>query len=121
MYKNWLILTTLLLRLLTDLLVALHALEELLPALRVTNVLNSDVHSLFDVAIPDHLIHNDTNSMGSDIVDNARPPVVELVWHTLLLGSVRLDVNDIADPVVKKERRKLDGTMFCLKMSSLNR
>ena len=121
MYKNWLILTTLLLRLLTDLLVALHALEELLPALRVTNVLNADVHSLFDIAIPDHLIHNDTNSMGSDIVDNARSPVVELVRHTLLLGSVRLDVNDIADPVVKKERRKLDGTMFCLKMSSLNR
>ena len=51
--------------------IVFDALEELLPALRVTNVLNSDVHSLFDVAIPDHLIHNDTNSMGSDIVDNA--------------------------------------------------
>ena len=40
-------------------------------------------------------------------------PVVELVRHTPLLGSVGLDVNDVADTVGDEVGRQMNGTLFC--------
>ena len=51
--------------------VPLDTVKELLPALRVPNVLNADVHPLLDVSVADDLVNDDTNSRGSDVVDNA--------------------------------------------------
>ena len=64
-------LTALRLRLNVRLVVPLDAVEELLPALRVLDVLHTDVHALLNVAVADNLVDNDTNSCRGDVVDNA--------------------------------------------------
>ena len=38
--------------------------------------------------------------------------MVVLVGHTLLLGSVGLDVNDVAHPVVDEVRRQFHGAVL---------
>jgi hypothetical protein len=53
--------------------VPLHPVQELLPAFRVLHVLNTEVHPLLNVAVANNLVDDDTDSMGSDIVDNASP------------------------------------------------
>ena len=35
------------------------------------------------------------------------------MWHTLLLGSVGLDVDDVTNPVVDEVCREFDETLLC--------
>ena len=49
---------------------ALHAVEELLPALRVSDVLNAEVDTLLDVTVADDLVNNDTDCAGGHVVDD---------------------------------------------------
>ena len=49
-----------------------------------------------EIFVPDLLVDNDTDGMGSDVEDATSLAVVELVRHALLHGTVALDVNDIA-------------------------
>ena len=65
------LLTALLPSLLVKLRVLLDTSKELLTALGMSDVLNTDVDTLLDVAVSDNLVHDDTNGMGGDIVDNA--------------------------------------------------
>ena len=94
-------------------------------------MLDPDVHPLLDVSVADDLVDDDTNSTGSDIVDNASStvvtckscvrcetrsrdePMVVFVRHALLLGSVGLDVNNVTNPVVKEVCREFDVTLLC--------
>ena len=66
-------LTTLLLRRNMRLVVPLDTVKELLPALRVPDVFNTDVHPLLNVAVADDLVHDHTNGAGSNVVDNPCP------------------------------------------------
>ena len=66
-------LTTLLLRRNMRLVVPLDTVKELLPAFRVTDVLDTDVHALLDVAVADDLVDNDSDGVGGNVVDNTGP------------------------------------------------
>ena len=107
-------LASLLLRIGPCLLVALHTLNEFLPALRMADVLHPDVDALLDVAVANYLVDDNTNGVGSDVVNDAGTAVVEFVRHALLLSSVGLDVDDVSDTVVDKECGQLDRAMFCV-------
>jgi hypothetical protein len=63
--------TTGLLRLDVRQVVGLNTVEELLTALRVLDVLQTDVHALLDVAVAHDLIHDNADSVWCDVVDNA--------------------------------------------------
>jgi hypothetical protein len=39
--------------------------------------------------------------------------MVVLVGHTLLLGGIGLDIDDISDTVVDEESRELSGAALC--------
>ena len=94
-------------------------------------MLDPDVHPLLDVTVANDLVDNDTDSTRCYIVDNAGStviacnlhvwyetrsqdePMIVLVWHTLLLGSVGLDVDNVTNPEVDEVRRKFNETLLC--------
>merc|ERR1739845_274219 len=76
--------------LLPDLLVLVDSVDEAQSALGVLDVLDSEVDSLGQDIASHSLV---------DVVDSASLTVVDLVWHTLLDGTVALDVNDVASSV----------------------
>jgi len=61
MQKLGTLLTALLLSNDMSIVVGLHSVQELLTALGVTNVLNTEVHSLLEVAVADNLVNDNTN------------------------------------------------------------
>lgn len=50
--------------------VELDAVQELLAALRVLNVLDPEVDPLLDISVPDDLVNDDADSVWCNIVDN---------------------------------------------------
>jgi hypothetical protein len=58
--------------------IVLHSVQEFLPALRVPNVLYANVHALFNVAIADDLVHDDTHCMWGDIIYDSSPSVGDI-------------------------------------------
>jgi hypothetical protein len=79
----------------------------------VSDVLYTDVDPLLDIAVAHDLVHDYTNSTGSNIVDDARPSVVESMGHALLLSSVCFDVYNITNAEGNEVRGELDCTMLC--------
>ena len=59
--------------------VALHTVEELLPALRVPDVLNPEVDTLLDVTVADDLVNDDTDCAGGHVVDDTSAAARTLV------------------------------------------
>ena len=69
-------LTALRLRLNVRLVVPLDAVEELLPALRVLDVLHTDVHALLNVAVANDLVDDNADRAGRDVIDDTSPAVL---------------------------------------------
>jgi len=85
--------------------IVLHTVDELLATFGVLDVLNADVDTLLQVAVADTLVDDDTEGGLGDVVDNTGLSVVDFVWHTLLDGSVCLDIDNITDAVLCQVNR----------------
>ncbi|KAH3660611.1 hypothetical protein OGATHE_004943 [Ogataea polymorpha] len=79
--------------------VLLDSVQELLSALGVFDVLDSNVQSFLNVSVSNNLVDNHTNGALGHVKDDTSLSVVVFVWHTLLDGSVDLDVDDVSDLV----------------------
>lgn len=62
-------------------------------------MLNSQVDSLLEVSVANNLVDDNTNGRLSDVEHDTGLTVVKLVRHTLVDGSVGLDVDDVANLV----------------------
>lgn len=79
--------------------VGLDSVKELLSALGVLDVLDSEVDSLLHESVANNLVDDDANSGLGHVVDDSSSAVVELVGHTLLDGTVGSDVNNVSNLV----------------------
>ena len=66
--------------------IPLDAVEELLTALRVPDVLNANVHPLLDVAVADDLVNNNTDGVGGDVVNNTGPAEQRVLDSAMLVA-----------------------------------
>ena len=88
------------------------ALKDFLLALGVTNVLNSDMNTLFDDASVDQLVDTDSNSGLGDVEDNSGASVVSLVGHTLVDGRIGKDVYVVTDLDVHHVLTEMNGSLL---------
>jgi len=75
-------------------------------------VLDSKVDTLLDVPVLDFLVNNHTHAGLADVVDNASLSVIDFVRHSLLYGSVGLDIDDISNVVRPHVSRQLDHALL---------
>ena len=96
---------TLRLRLALSSSIRLHTVHKVVTALGVADVLHAEVHTLFNLAVADRLVHNHTDwrlvrscshtCTGENTVHHASAALVVLVWHTLLLARVSDNVHNV--------------------------
>lgn len=60
-------------------------------------MLNTDVDTLRDDSVAVKLVDNNTNSALGHVPDDTSLTMVELVRHTLVDGTVTLDVDDLTN------------------------
>lgn len=79
-----------------DLFVLVDSVDESKSGFGVLDVLNSEVDSLGQDVSSDSLVDDDTDGVLGDVVDSTGFTVVDLMWHTLLDGTVTFDIDDVA-------------------------
>jgi len=85
--------------------VALHAVQEILTAAGMPDVFGSDANLLLLDPVPDGFRDDDAQRSVRHVEHAARTPVVVLVGHAGVDGSVGFDVDDVADLVDLEQRR----------------
>lgn len=88
--------------------VALDAVQKVLAAVGVLDVLDAQVDALFNVSRAHHLVDNDADGRLGDVVDDAGLAVVVLVRHALVHGTVCFDVDNVARLVGHEVCAELD-------------
>jgi hypothetical protein len=79
-----------------------HAILELLLAAGGLDMLNAHVKALVDDAALDLLVHKNANSGLGDVPHTASTAVIVPVRHTLVDGTVDLDVNEVTNLVLSQ-------------------
>lgn len=77
--------------------VLLNAIKELLTALGMTNVFDTNVNALLNNSVSYALVHLDTNGALGNVPDTASLSVVVLMGHPLVNGSVGLDIHNVSN------------------------
>jgi len=80
--------------------VLLHTVQKFLSGPGVRDVFDTDVNALFNVAVADTLVDNDTDRGFGDVINHTRLAVVDLVGHTLLHSTVDLDIDNITNTIL---------------------
>ena len=80
-------------------LVGVNSVKEILPALGVLDVLDTDVDSLGEDLATDTLVDHDNHGSLGHVEHTPGLAVVGLVWHTLLEGTTALDINNVTNLV----------------------
>ena len=97
---EWLLnLDTLLLSLNMKLSVLSDPLLEVILALGVADVLCPDVDPLWSDVVVNSSVDEETDGPWADVPDNTSAAVVESVWHTLMDGTIDMDVDNVTDAV----------------------
>ena len=73
---------------------------------------DANMDSLFNDSSIDLLVNTDTNGALGHVEDDTSASVVALVWHTLVDGGIREDVDIISHLDVDQILRQVDGTML---------
>jgi len=77
--------------------VGLNSCDESKSALRFSEMVDSNVASLWDDSSVDELVKNDTAGMSGDVENSSGFTVIELVWHTLVDGTVSNNIDVISN------------------------
>ena len=78
-------------------------------------MLHTNRNALFNVARTNTLVDNDTERRFGHIEDNSRFAMVELVWHSLVDGTINLDVDIVAHLVRDHVCREMDDSSVLAK------
>lgn len=75
-------------------------------------MLDADANTLLNVTGTNRLVNDDAEGTLRDVEDNTSLAMVELVGHTLLDGTIGLDIDQITDLVGLHVGGKLDHPMI---------
>lgn len=92
--------------------ILLDTAQEVVAGSRGADVLDADVQALLEVAVVDLLIDDNTDGGLGDVVDDTSLAVVDLEGHTLLDGTVDLDIDNITDAVLAQVRGHSQRTLL---------
>ena len=87
-------------------------LEESLSTGGLLEMLDSDVDPLFDDSASDLLVDDDSDGPGVYVEDSSGSSVVPFVGHTLVLGTVNNDIDNISDFVASQGLGDVDGSVL---------
>ena len=82
------------------LVVFLNSSKEVKSGGRLSEMLESNVDSLFDDSISNFLVDDNTDSSGVNVEDSTSSSVIVLVGHTLMDGTIDDNINVITNVVV---------------------
>ena len=92
--------------------VGLDSGDESKSALRFSEMIDPNVASLWDDSSVNELVKNDAAGMSGDVENSSGFTVIELVWHTLVDGTVSNNIDIISNLVGGEVSLEWDSTVL---------